>query len=97
MKRFAFINACRPSRIWETVVREVAAVKLQECAKCGKQIAEGETVCPCCLKETASDAARELWDIAKILEITAGTDANIREAAQGITSIAEKLERGGGE
>lgn len=70
---------------------------IQECAKCGKKIAEGETVCPCCLKETAEAAARELWDIAKILEITAGTDANIREAAQGITSIAEKLERGGGE
>jgi uncharacterized OB-fold protein len=72
----------------------VATVKLQECAKCGKQIVEGETVCPCCLKETAEAAARELWDIAKILEITAGTDANIREAAQGITNIAEKLERG---
>ena len=46
------------------------------------------------MKETAEAAARELRDIAKILEITAGTDANIREAAQGITNIAEKLERG---
>ena len=67
---------------------------IQDCAKCGKQIAEGEAVCPCCLKETAEAAARELRDIAKILEITAGTDANIREAAQGITNIAEKLEKG---
>ena len=72
-------------------------MKYQECAKCGKRIAKSETVCPCCLKETAEAAAHELWDIARILEITAGTDANIRDAARGITSIAEKLERGGGE
>lgn len=68
-------------------------MKLQECAKCGKRIAEGETVCPCCMRETAEAAAHELWDIARILEITAGTDANIRDAARGITSIAERLER----
>ena len=69
-------------------------MKYQECAKCGKRIAKSEAVCPCCLKETAEAAAHELWDIARILEITAGTDANIRDAARGITSIAEKLERG---
>lgn len=34
-------------------------MKYQECAKCGKRIAKSETVCPCCLKETAEAAAHE--------------------------------------
>lgn len=39
-------------------------------------------------------AAEELRDIARVLSITANTDANIREAIVGILNIAERLERG---
>jgi hypothetical protein len=39
-------------------------------------------------------AAEELRDIARVLSITADTDANIREAIVGILNIAERLERG---
>ena len=56
-------------------------MKLQQCEKCGEQAAE-------------VDAAEQLRDIARILSITADTDANIREAVTGILNIAERLERG---
>ena len=56
-------------------------MKLQQCEKCGEQAAE-------------VDAVEQLRDIARILSITADTDANIREAVTGILNIAEKLERG---
>jgi len=56
-------------------------VKLQQCEKYGEQAAE-------------VDAAEQLRDIARILSITADTDANIREAVTGILNIAERLERG---
>lgn len=55
-------------------------MKLQQCEKCGEQAAE-------------VDAAEQLRDIARILSITADTDANIREAVTGILNIAERLER----
>ena len=38
-------------------------------------------------------AAEELRDIAAILSIEGGTDANIKEALQGILNIAARLER----
>ncbi|MCI7733392.1 hypothetical protein [Candidatus Pseudoscillospira sp. SGI.172] len=41
----------------------------------------------------AVTAAEELRDIARVLSITADTDANIQEAMQGILNIAERLER----
>ena len=56
-------------------------MKLQQCEKCGEQAAE-------------VDAVEQLRDIARILSITADTDANIREAVTGILNIAERLERG---
>ena len=56
-------------------------MKLQQCEKRGEQDAE-------------VDAAEQLRDIARILSITADTDANIREAVTGILNIAERLERG---
>ena len=56
-------------------------MKLQQCEKCGEQAAE-------------VDAVEQLRDIARILSITADTDANIREAVTGILKIAERLERG---
>lgn len=56
-------------------------MKLQQYEKCGEQAAE-------------VDAAEQLRDIARILSITADTDANIREAVTGILNIAERMERG---
>lgn len=56
-------------------------MKFQQCEKCGGQAAE-------------VDAVEQLRDIARILSITADTDANIREAVTGILTIAERLERG---
>lgn len=73
-------------------------MKLKKCEQCGGPTAEGLPLCPSCMKETgaAADeiaAAEELRDIARILSITADTDANIREAVTGILNIAERLER----
>lgn len=63
-------------------------MKLQQCERCGKQTAEGLTLCPECMK-----AAEELRDIARVLSITAGTDTNIRDAMTGILNIADRLDR----
>lgn len=74
-------------------------MKLRKCERCGEPTAEGLPLCPECMKESgvaAEDvaAAEELRDIARVLSITADTDANIREAIVGILNIAERLERG---
>ena len=74
-------------------------MKLRKCERCGEPTAEGLPLCPECMKESgvaAEDvaAAEELRDIARVLSITANTDANIREAIVGILNIAERLERG---
>lgn len=72
-------------------------MKLQKCERCGKPTAEGLPLCPACMEESgaaeAVTAAEELRDIARVLSITADTDANIQEAMQGILNIAERLER----
>lgn len=73
-------------------------MKLQKCEQCGGPTAEGLPLCPYCMEAAgaAADeiaAAEELRDIAKILSITADTDANIREAVTGILNIADRLER----
>ena len=72
-------------------------MKLTKCEQCGGPTAEG--LCPDCMRATgaAADqiaAAEELRDIARVLSITANTDANIRETIVGILNIAERLERG---
>lgn len=59
----------------------------------------GPALCPDCMRATGASAdqiaaAEELRDIARVLSITANTDANIREAIVGILNIAERLERG---
>ena len=74
-------------------------MKLTKCEQCGGPTAEGLPLCPDCMRATgaAADqiaAAEELRDIARVLSITANTDANIREAIVGILNIAERLERG---
>ena len=74
-------------------------MKLRKCERCGETTAEGLQLCPECMKESgaaaeAVAAAEELRDIARVLSITANTDANIREAIVGILNIAERLERG---
>lgn len=60
-------------------------MKLTKCEQCGGPTAEGLPLCPDCMRATgaAADqiaAAEELRDIARVLSITANTDANIREA-----------------
>lgn len=70
-------------------------MKLTKCEQCGGPTAEGLPLCPDCMRATgaAADqiaAAEELRDIARVLSITANTDANIREAIVGILNIAEK-------
>ena len=60
-------------------------MKLTKCEQCGGPTAEGLPLCPDCMRATgaAADqiaAAEELRDIARVLAITANTDANIREA-----------------
>lgn len=71
-----------------------------KCVCCGEPVPEGLQVCPSCLKKHGADddaveAAEQLRDIAAVLGITAGTDANIKDAMQGILNIAQRLERGG--
>lgn len=71
---------------------------MNRCERCGKAVPDGLPICPECLKaagagEAEVTAAEELRDIAAILSIEAGTDANIKEALQGILNIAARLER----
>lgn len=73
-------------------------MKLQRCEQCGEPTAEGLPLCPECMKAAGAaaeevTAAAELRDIARVLSITADTDANIREAITGILNIADRLER----
>lgn len=73
-------------------------MKLRKCERCGEPTAEGLPLCPECMKESgaaaeAVAAAEELRDIARVLSIEAGADANIRDAMEGILNIAERLER----
>lgn len=74
-------------------------MKLTKCEQCGGPTAEGLPLCPDCMRATgaAADqiaAAEELRDIARVLSITANTDANIREAIVGILNIAEGWKEG---
>lgn len=69
-----------------------------KCGLCGVAVPEGLPLCPECLKragagETEVSATEELRDIAAILSIEAGSDANIKQALQGILNIAARLER----
>ena len=68
-------------------------MKLTKCEQCGGPTAEGLPLCPDCMRATGAAvdqiaAAEELRDIARVLSITANTDANIREAIVGILNIA---------
>ena len=71
-------------------------MKLTKCEQCGGPTAEGLPLCPDCMRATgaAADQIAAAEDIARVLSITANTDANIREAIVGILNIAERLERG---
>ena len=71
---------------------------VDKCVKCDAPVPEGLQVCPQCLRESGAskeevEAAEELRDIANILNITAGTDGNIKDAMRSILNIAERLER----
>lgn len=72
------------------------------CVMCGKPVPEGWQVCTNCTNKAQADVngedlqnAEQLRDIAAILNISAGTDSNIKEALQGILNIADRLERRG--
>lgn len=74
------------------------AVKNRKCEKCGALAAAGLPLCPACMEESGAaaeivEAEEELRDIARVLSIEAGADANIRDAMKGILNIAERLER----
>lgn len=74
------------------------AVKNRKCEKCGAPTVEGLPLCPDCMKESGAaaeivEAAEELRDIARVLSIEAGADANIRDAMEGVLNIADRLER----
>ena len=71
---------------------------VDKCVVCNEPIPEGIQVCPRCMKEAGAgnaeiEAAEELRDIARVLSLTASTDANIKEALQAILNIAERLEK----
>ena len=71
---------------------------MSRCERCGQAVPDGLPVCPECLKlagagEAEVTAAEELRDIAAILRIEAGSDANIKEALQGVLNIAAKLDQ----
>ena len=73
-------------------------MKLRKCERCGEPTAEGLPLCPACMEESGAaaeivEAAEELRDIARVLSIEAGADANIRDAMEGILNIADRLER----
>lgn len=69
------------------------------CLICGEVIPEGSQVCTTCMKKyeiqagEAVEMAEELRDVAAILKITEGTDANIRQSMESILRIADRLER----
>ncbi len=72
------------------------------CVMCGKPVPEGWQVCTECARKADAAVSEEdlqnaeqLRDIAAILNITAGTDGNIKTALQGILNIADRLERRG--
>ncbi len=74
------------------------AVKNRKCEKCGAPAAEGLPLCPACMEKSGTaaeivEAAEELRDIARVLSIEAGADANIRDAMEGVLNIADRLER----
>lgn len=73
-------------------------MEVDKCICCGEPVPEGLQICPQCMEESGAskeevEAAEELRDIANILNITAGTDGNIKAAMQSILNIAERLER----
>ena len=65
------------------------------CLICGEVIPEGSQVCTACMKkyEIQAGEAVEMADVAAILKITEGTDANIRQSMESILRIADRLER----
>lgn len=75
----------------------VVTLKLKRCEQCQGPTAEGLPVCPDCMRAAGAPpeeikATEELRDIARVLSITANTDANIKEAVTGILNIAARLE-----
>lgn len=68
------------------------------CQICEKKIPIGKVICESCmfksqLSEELKEDAEQLEDIAGILAITAGTDANIQNAMESILRISERLKR----
>ncbi len=69
------------------------------CLICGEVIPEGSQVCTACMNKyeikagEAVEMAEELRDIADVLKITEGTDANIKQSMESILRIADRLER----
>ena len=66
-----------------------------KCIICGKTLPEeGQQICTDCLAEKSdAETAEELRDIAGVLSITAGTDANIKKSMEAIMRIAYRIDR----
>lgn len=70
---------------------------VDRCVICGEVIPEGMQVCPGCMEASGADekeikTARQLRDIANILNMETNRKS-VRDAIDGILSIAEGLER----
>ena len=67
----------------------------EKCIICGKTLPEdGQGICADCLAEKSDEeTAEELRDIADVLSITAGTDANIKNSMEAIMRIAYRIEK----
>ena len=66
-----------------------------KCIICGKTLPEeGQQICTDCLADKSdAETAEELRDIADVLSITAGTDANIKNSMEAIMRIAYRIDR----
>lgn len=65
-----------------------------KCQVCGRRSADG-LLCVCveCVKGVAgAEQAQKIRNIASILNISAGTDGNIKDAMESLLEIAEDLE-----
>lgn len=77
------------------LVKEGAGMDREKCIICGKTLPEeGQQICQDCLADKSDEeTAEELRDIADVLSITAGTDANIKKSMEAIMRIAYRLDR----
>ena len=72
-------------------------MRVIKCISCGEPTAEGVPVCPACMKagsapEAEVEAAKELCDLAAILQIADGGEKSIAAGIDAILRRADRLE-----